>query len=59
MAVAILAEGKDPAAMAVQTMNNGIATVNTETAEAIGLDYSMFADKCSSLAEIKTAEEFQ
>ncbi len=59
MAVDILANGKDPASMAVMTMDNGIATVNTETAEAIGLDYSMFADKCSSLVEIQTAEEFQ
>lgn len=58
MAVEILADGKDPASMAVRTMDNGIATVNTETAEAIGLDYSMFADKCSSLIEIQTAEEF-
>ncbi len=59
MAAEILADGKSPASMAVQTMDNGIATVNTETAEAIGLDYSMFADKCSSLVEIQTAEEFQ
>ncbi len=58
MAVDILADGKDPASMGVQTMDNGIATVNTETAEAIGLDYHMFADKCSSLVEIQTAEEF-
>ncbi len=58
MAVEILANGKAPASMAVQTMDNGIATVNTETAEAIGIDYSMFADKCSSLVEIQTAEEF-
>lgn len=58
MAVDILANSKDPASMAVQTMDNGIATVNTETAEAIGLDYSMFADKCSNLVEIQTAEEF-
>lgn len=58
MAVDILANDKDPATMAVRTMDNGIATVNTETAEAIGLDYSMFADKCSSLVEIQTAEEF-
>ena len=59
MVVDILVNGKDPASMAIQTMDNGIATVNTETAEAIGLDYSMFADKCSSLVEIQTAEEFQ
>lgn len=59
MVVDILANGKDPASMAVVTMDNGIATVNTETAAAIGLDYSMFSDKCSSLVEIQTAEEFQ
>lgn len=59
MAVDILANEKDPASMPVQTMDNGIATVNTETAEAIGLDYSMFADKCAELIEIQTAEEFQ
>lgn len=58
MAVDILASDKDPASMAVQTMDNGIATVNTETAEAIGLDYHVFADKCSNLVEIQTAEEF-
>lgn len=58
MAADILANGKEPASMAVQTMDNGIATVNTETAEAIGLNYSMFADKCSNLVEIQTAEEF-
>lgn len=58
MAVDILANGKDPASIAVRTMDNGIATVNTETAEAIGLDYGMFADKCSNLVEIQTAEEF-
>ncbi len=58
MAVDILANGKVPATMAVQTMDNGIATVNTETAAAIGLDYSMFAGNCSSLVEIQTAEEF-
>lgn len=59
MVVDILANGKDPASMPVRTMDNGIATVNTETAEAIGLDYSMFADKCAELIEIQTAEEFQ
>lgn len=59
MAADILANGKDPASMAVQTMDNGIATVNTETAEAIGIDYSIFADKCAELIEIQTAEEFE
>lgn len=59
MVVEILVNGADPASTAVVTQDNGIATVNTETAEAIGLDYSMFADMCSKLVEIQTAEEFQ
>lgn len=58
MVVDILVNGVVPADTAVVTMDNGIATVNTETAEAIGLDYSMFADMCTNLIEIQTAEEF-
>lgn len=58
MAVEIL-QGADPAATAVQTFDNGIATVNTETAEAIGLDYSGFAEKCTAVIETVTAEEFE
>lgn len=57
--VDILVNGDVPADTPVVTMDNGIATVNTETAEAIGLDYSMFADMCTNLVEIQTAEEFQ
>ena len=59
MIVEILVSGADPASTAVVTLDNGIATVNTETAEAIGLDYSMFADMCTALKEIVTAEEFE
>lgn len=59
MVVDILVNGKAPESLAVVTMDNGIATVNTETAEAINLDYSMFADLCSNLVEIQTAEEFE
>lgn len=58
MAVEIL-QGADPAATSVQTFDNGIATVNTETAEAIGLDYSGFAEKCTAVIETITAEEFE
>lgn len=58
MAVEILM-GASPATTAVQTLDNGIVTVNTETAEAIGLDYSMFADMCDELKEIITAKEFE
>lgn len=58
LAVEIL-KGADPAVTPVQTFDNGIATVNTETAEAIGLDYSGFAEKCTAVVETVTAEEFE
>lgn len=58
MIVEIL-QGADPAETAVQTFDNGIATVNTETAEALGLDYSGFAEKCTAVIEIVTAEAFE
>ncbi|MCH5261990.1 MAG: ABC transporter substrate-binding protein [Lachnospiraceae bacterium] len=59
LVVEILVNGADPAVTAVVTLDNGIATVNTETAQAIGLDYSIFADMCAELKEITTAEEFE
>lgn len=58
MVIEIL-KGADPAETAVQTFDNGIATVNTETAEAIGIDYSGFAEKCTAVVETVTAEEFE
>lgn len=57
--VEILVNGADPASTGVVMLDNGIATVNTETAQAIGLDYSMFAGMCAELREITTAEEFE
>lgn len=59
IAVDILTNGKAPAEYGVVTLDNGIATVNTETAAAIGLDYSMFAGMCDEVKEIQTAEEFE
>ena len=59
MVVDILVNGKNPAEVPVQTLDNGIATVNTETAEAIGLDYSSFSGMCEAVVETKTAEEFE
>ena len=59
MAVEVLTEGTDPATMPVQTLDNGIATVNIETAEVLGLDYSMFEDMCEEVVETETAEEFE
>ena len=58
MAVEIL-KGADPATTPVQTFDNGIATVNIETAEQLGLDYSGFAEVCTQVVEIETAEEFE
>lgn len=59
MAVEILVNGADPATMPVAVMNSGIATVNTETAAAIGLDYTVFEGMCTQLIETTTAEEFE
>lgn len=59
MAVKILTEGADPAVTPVMTLDNGIATVNTETAETIGIEYSMFAGMCTELRETVTAENFE
>ena len=44
--------------MSMQIMSSGIATVNTEVASAIGLDYSAFASLCEELKETITQESF-
>lgn len=59
MVAEILVNGADPASTPVVTLDNGIATVNTETAEAIGLDYSVFEGMCAEVKETVTAEEFE
>lgn len=59
IAVDVLVNGKKPAETAVKTLDNGIATVNTETASAIGIDYSSFKELCEEVKETKTAEEFE
>lgn len=56
MAVDIL-EGADVATYPVHVMDGGIITVNTETADALGLDYSCFKDMCTKLVEVETTEE--
>ena len=56
--VDLLVNGADPAATPVQIMSSGIAMVNTETAEAIGLDYSAFNDLCEEVKETVTQESF-
>ena len=62
MIVEILVDGADVAATPVRTFDNGIATVNTETAETIGIDFETvkeaFAPFCTSVQSITTAENF-
>lgn len=58
MAVEILVNGAEPATTAVKTLEDGIITVNTETAEAIGLDYTVLKELGSELVEITTAAGF-
>ncbi len=63
MIASILLDGADPASTPVMTFDNGIATVNTETCEALGLDFdtieAAFEPLCSKVATITTAEEFE
>ena len=58
----ILVDGADPASTPVMTFDNGTATVNTETCEALGLDYDTiaetFAPLCTKVQPITTAESF-
>ncbi len=62
MVAGILLDGNDPATTAVVTFDNGTATVNTETCEALGLDYTeieaAFAPLCTKVTTITTAEAF-
>lgn len=60
--VADILGGADIATYAVKTFDNGIATVNTETCEALGFDYDTiaeaFAPYCTQVQTITTAESF-
>ncbi len=62
MVEGILLDGNDPASTAVMTFDNGTATVNTETCEALGLDFAViekaFAPLCTKVQTITTAESF-
>ena len=63
MVADILLNGKDPATTAVQTFDNGIATINTDICEKLGVKFddmkAKFADKCSDVASVVTAESFE
>ncbi len=62
MVVEVLTSETPVGEIPVATFDNGIATVNTETCEAIGLDLetikSAFSELCTQFVEIQTAEEF-
>ena len=61
--LSILADGADIANVPVMTFDNGTATVNTETAAAIGFDFDKlseaFTPYCTKVQSITTAESFE
>ena len=63
MVVKILAEGADPATTPVETSDSNIATVNTETAAALGYDMDQvkknFEPYCASVEETTTNKEME
>lgn len=58
MTIEIVVTDASPAVTAVQTLDDGILTVNTETADALKIDYTIFKDHCEELKEIQTGQEF-
>lgn len=63
IAAEILLDGKEPATLPVKTFDNGVATVNTEICEAIGLSFDTVKEAigpfCTQIREIRTAESFE
>lgn len=63
MVVNVLTGGQDPATYPVVTLDSGIATINTETAERLGYDLQAteeaFQPYCSQIVETTTAENFE
>ncbi|MCD8127547.1 MAG: ABC transporter substrate-binding protein [Clostridiales bacterium] len=61
--VAEILAGAEPATTPVRTFDNGIASINTETCEAIGFDLAeieeLFAPLCTQIVELTTAESFE
>ncbi len=62
MIAGLLVDGASPAETPVMTFDNGTATINVETCEAIGFDFDAvseaFAPYCTSIQTITTAESF-
>lgn len=55
LAVEVLQSGTVPTDFI--TVSGDIITVNTETAAALGADYTMFQDMGASLVEVQTSQE--
>ena len=62
MVVELLCEGKTTADLPYQTFDNGIATINTETCKALGLDLETvkeaFKPYCTEIVQVTTQENF-
>ena len=62
MVADLLTSGGDPATTPVLTFDNGIASINTETCEALGFDLAeietAFEPLCTQLVELTTQENF-
>ena len=58
MIIELIVNGADPATMPVKKLEEGILTVNTDTAKALNIDYKIFEDYCDELKEIQTGESF-
>lgn len=58
----VLLEGRDPKEVAVKTFDNGLATINTEICDTLGVNYEeiaeIFKPYCTAVNEIQTAESF-
>ncbi len=63
MVFEVLVNGRDISSLPVMTFDNGIATINTETCVALGLDFAEISSRisgfCTAIQEIQTNEEFQ
>ena len=58
MVINIVVNGANPASTPIQKLQEGILTVNTDTAKALNIDYTIFADYCDELKEIQTGQSF-
>ena len=58
MVIDIVVKGLSPAVTPVKKLEEGILTVNTDTAKALNIDYAIFEEYCDELKVIQTGQEF-